>query len=240
MKFELGMPHLNYNGLDPVWMAKTLTEIHWTFLKDISSLNEQNQRLYASIIALRVDFDKGQDQYKEFDQAEIDSKIYKFNNQIYRSIHDISCKTNTAKAILDSIFVKKDLTSNTLIRDTPVHSNKEFETVNSINLEEHKALKKKYSVIENKSDYKELIFSPEAYFNGVKILYFANYINLVFLSEYMTFNKILDPIKKIEIFFFKNISPGDKVYGFTQKIGNIYETILMSDDKIMSYCRFAR
>jgi probable biosynthetic protein (TIGR04098 family) len=240
MKFELGMPHLNYNGLDPVWLAKTLTEIHWCSLKDISSLNELNQRLYASIIAFRADFDKGQDQYKEFAQAEINSKVYKFSNQIYRSTFEISCETNIAKATLDSIFVKKDLTSNTLVRDTPVHCNKEFETVNSINLEEHKELKKKYAVIENVNEYKELVFSPEAYFNGVKILYFANYINLVYLSEYLTFNKILDPIKKIEIFFFKNISPGDKVYGLTKQFDNVYETVLISDSKIMSYCRFTR
>lgn len=240
MRFELGMPHLNYNGLDPVWLAKTLTEIHWTNLKDISSVNDQNQRLYASIIAFRVDFDKGQDQYKEFAKIEIDDDIYKFNNQIYRSVFDIFSGTNSAIAMLDSIFVKKDLTSNTLVRDTPIRSNKHFETVDTINLEEHKELKKKYSVITNKEDYKELPFSPEAYFNGVKILYFANYINLVYLSEYLTFNKILDPLKKIEIFFFKNIQPGDKVYGHTQQKGNEYETVLISDDKIMSYCKFTR
>lgn len=240
MIFEIGMPHLNYNGIDPVWLAKTLTENHWTFLKPISSINEKNQRLYASVFALEIDFGEGQNFFKEFDDCEIRSKIYKFNNQIYRSKHVITCTGNTAHAIVDTIFVKKDLTSGSLVRDTPVGSNEEFKRIDTTFLTEHKELKKLYSIIENKEEYKELVFSPEAYFNGVKILYFANYINLVYLSEFLTFNQILDPIKKIKIFFFSNINSEDKVYGLSTKRDNTYETILRSEKGIMAYCSITR
>jgi len=240
MNFEIGMPHLNYNGIDPVWLSKTITENHWNFLKPISSINEKNQRLYASVFALEIDFGEGQNFFKEFDDAEIRSKIYKFNNQIYRSNHVITCTGNTAHAIVDTIFVKKDLTSGSLVRDTPVDSNGEFARTNTVFSTEHKEIKKLYSDIKNIDEYKELFFSPEAYFNGVKILYFANYINLVYLSEYLTFNQILDPIKKIKMFFFSNINPEDKVYGVSSKNNNTYETILRSEKGIMAYCSITR
>lgn len=240
MIFEIGMPHLNYNGLDPVWLAKTITENHWNFLKPISSINENNQRLYASVFAFEIDFGEGQDFFKEFDDAEIRSKIYKFNNQIYRSTHTITCTGNTANAIVDTIFVKKDLTSGTLVRDIPVKNNGNFEKTDNTFLTEHKELKKLYSVINNNDEYNELSFSPEAYFNGVKILYFANYLNLIYLNEYHTFNQILDPIKKLKIFFFSNINTGDKVYGFSSRKNSTYETILKSDKGIMAYCTITR
>jgi len=240
MNFEIGMPHLNYNGLDPVWLSKTLAENHWAFLKKISTINEQNQRLYASVFALEIDFGEGQDSFKEFDNAEIISKIYKFNNQIYRSKHAICCTGNTANAIVDTIFVKKDLNSNILIRDTPLQNSTVFENTSITFSSEHKEIKKKYIDIQNKEDYKDLLFSPEAYFNGVRILYFANYINLVYLSEHLTFNKIQSSIKKIKIFFFSNITPEDKIYGLTIKKNNIYETVLRSDERIIAHCLITR
>ncbi len=240
MIFEIGMPHLNYNGIDPVWLAKTLTENHWSFLKPISSINEKNQRLYASVFALEIDFGEGQNFFKEFDDAEIRSKIYKFNNQIYRSTHNITCTGNTAYATVDTIFVKKDLTSGTLIRDTPITNNEEFEKTNVTFSSEHKEIKKLYSSINNSNEYKELLFSPEAYFNGVKILYFANYLNLIYLSEYHTYRQILTPMKKLKIFFFSNINTEDKVYGLSSRKNNMYETILKSERGIMAHCTITR
>lgn len=240
MKFEIGMPHLNYNGIDPVWLSKTITENHWSFLKPISLINENNQRLYASVFALEIDFGEGQDFFKEFDDAEIRSRIYKFNNQIYRSTHSITCTGNTANAIVDTIFVKKDLASGTLVRDTPIEAHVEFEKISSVFSSEHKEIKKQLSNTENLNQYKELSFSREAYFNGVKILYFANYINLVYLSEYLTFNQILSPMKKLKMFFFSNIDINDKVYGLSSRKDNTYETILKSDQGVMAYCHITR
>lgn len=240
MKFEIGMPHLNYNGLDPVWLSKTLAENHWAFLKNVSSINDQNQRLYASVFALEIDFGEGQDSFKEFDDAEIMSKIYKFNNQIYRSKHAVCCTGNTANAVIDTIFVKKDLNSNILIRDNPIGSSANYDETTEIFIGEHKQIKKQLQEFEKISDFKELPFNPESYFNGVKILYFANYINLVYLSEYLVFQNILNPIKKVKIFFYGNINPGDKMYGYTRKKDNNYETILKSDNGIKSYCLIIR
>lgn len=240
MNFEIGMPHLIYNGLDPVWLSKTLADLHWGFLKNISSINLDNQRLYASVFALEIDFGEGQNFFKEFDQSKIRSKIYKFNNLIYRSTHSITCTGNTANAIVDTIFVKKDLNSGSLIKDSPIKTPDTFKTTETVFLKEHKELKKKYSVIQNADQYKELVFSPEAYFNGVKLLYFANYLNLIFLSEYLTFNTILNPIKKINIFYFKNVTPNDRIYGLTTQKGNEYETILMSNNSAISFCRIIR
>ena len=92
------MPHLNYNGIDPIWLSKTLAEIHWDFLKPISSINEKNQRLYASIFYFNVNFGQGQNLFKEFANTTIDSQIYKCNNQIYKSERTISSSFDTSVA----------------------------------------------------------------------------------------------------------------------------------------------
>jgi probable biosynthetic protein (TIGR04098 family) len=231
----LGMPHLNYNGLDPIWLVKTLGDNHWHLLKDIKRFNQGNERLYASFFACEINFNKGQSSFKEDDTLAIDSKIFKFNNLIYRSMHLASTDTSSAQIVMDSIFVKKDTTTGSLVKDEPVSIAKNIDSVDSVFLDEHKKLKKSLVNL-NISDFNELVFSPETYFNGVKILYFANYFNLVLLNEYITYNKILDPIKKMKVFFFKNISESDKVYGRTVKTDAGYETILMANNKPIAFC----
>jgi probable biosynthetic protein (TIGR04098 family) len=234
-KIKVGMPHLNYNGLDLVWLLKTSGDAHWSMLKDVKSFNENNQRLYASFFACEIDYNKGQDYFVENEEINLDSKIFKFNNQIYRSMHSVTGNQNVATLTMDSIFVKKDIASGSLIKDDPVASGKNIQTVSAVFLEEHKKMKKELTTLEIEK-FNKLVFSPEMYFNGVKILYFANYINLSLLNEYITFDKILSPIKKVKIFFFKNISEHDVVYGYTKNINNEYHTILMSNNKPISLC----
>ena len=231
----LGMPHLNYNGLDPIWLVKTLGDNHWHLLKDIKRFNQGNERLYASFFACEINFNKGQDSFKEDDTLAINSKIFKFNNLIYRSMHLVSTETSSAQIVMDSIFVKKDIATGSLVKDEPVSIAKNIDSVDSVFLDEHKKLKKSLVNL-NISDFNELVFSPETYFNGVKILYFANYFNLVLLNEYITYNKILDPIKKMKVFFFKNITESDKVYGRTVKTDAGFETILMANNKPIAFC----
>ena len=234
-KIKVGMPHLNYNGLDPVWLLKTSGDGHWSMLKNIKSFNENNQRLYASFFACEIDYNKGQDNFVENEEISLESKIFKFNNQIYRSVHSVIGNQNVATLTMDSIFVKKDMTSGALVKDEPVNSDNNIQTVNTVFLEEHKKMKKELATL-NIEKFNKLAFSPEMYFNGVKILYFANYINLSLLNEYVTFGKILNPIKKVKVFFFKNISEDDVVYGYTKNINNEYHTILMCNNKPISLC----
>lgn len=231
----LGMPHLNYNGLDPIWLAKTTGDHHWRLLKDINRFNQGNERLYASFFAVDIDFNKGQDKFKEDDNISIDSKIFKFNNLIYRSSHMISNENNMAQVTMDSVFVKKDISSGVLVKDEPISAAMHIDKVDAVFLDEHKKLKKQLVNL-NERDFNHLIFSPETYFNGVKILYCANYFNLVLLNEFVTYGKILDPLKKIKIFFFKNIAVDDKVYGRTVQTEDGYETVLMSNNKAIAYC----
>ena len=232
---KVGMPHLNYNGLDPIWLLKTLGDNHWSLLKDVKSLNQENQRLYASFFACEIDYNKGQNFFEENDIITLESKIFKFNSQIYRSMHSVTGNQNTASVTMDSIFVKKDKTSGNLVKDEPVSSGKNIDSVNTVFLEEHKKIKKDLVDLDP-TQFNKLMFSPETYFNGVKILYCANYFNLSLLNEYVTFGKILNPVKKIKMFFFKNISEHDDVYGYTKCIDNIYQTILMSNNKPISFC----
>ena len=231
----LGMPHLNYNGLDPIWLSKTLGDNHWSLLKDVKRMNQGNERLYASFFAIEIDFNKGQHTFNEYDSIEIDSKIFKFNNMIYRSHHFVKNDKNAAQVVMDSIFVKKDLVTGSLVKDEPVAAGRNIESVDSVFMDEHKRLKKEVSNLST-DDFNLLMFSPETYFNGVKILYCANYFNLALLNEYVTYKTILPPLKKIKLFFFRNISEHDQVYGRTTNVGNEYQTILISNNKPIGVC----
>ena len=238
LKIKVGMPHLNYNGLDPIWLSKTLGDCHWGLLNNVKTTDNQNQRLYASFFACEIDFNKGQNYFYENDDLHIQSKLFKFNNLIYSSSHLISSNKNVAKATFDSIFVKKDKDTNSLVKSEPKNSIINIESINSVFIEEHKKIKKKLFEKNNIAKFNKLIFSPEAYFNGVKILYFANYINLVMLNEFISYNQILPPIKKLKIFYFKNINWNDEVYGYTSinETSGAYETILVSNNIPIAFC----
>jgi hypothetical protein len=170
----------------------------------------------------------------ENDILKVDSKIFKFNNLIYRSSHTFSVKQNSASATFDSIFVKKDTQTGVLVKDEPANPGKLIDTVDETFLEEHKKIKRQLSTI-NYADFNELVFTPETYFNGVKILYCANYMQLAMLNEFLTFKEILNPIKKLKVYWFKNIEKEDKVYGRTLQKDNVYETILISNNKPIAF-----
>lgn len=240
MKIKLGMPHLTYNGLDPIWLAKQLGDNHWNLLKDIKSFNSDNQRLYASFFAGEINFNQGQNLFVENDTLEIQSKIFKFNNLIYRSVHTLQVQKNSATATFDSVFVKKDLIAGGLVKDEPAEASVQaIDIVDQTFLEEHTKIKKHLKTLKV-TDFKKLDFSPESYFNGVKILYFANYLQLALLSEFLTFKKMPLPIKKIKGYWFKNIEWNSVVLGKTVNHDNNYETVLISDNKPIGFFTITR
>lgn len=233
------MPHLNYHGLDQIWLLKTLGNNHWDMLSSIPAFTKDNERLYASFYGCSIDFNKGQDAYKEGETLAVDSNIYKFNNLIYRSNHVVTGPHNVTTATFDSIFVKKDVNTNGLIKDEPVHNVRTIESIDSVFIEEHKRVKKEFQTFDFNSLVK-LQFNPETLFNSVKILYFANYLQLVSQSEYQKFAEIQAPIKKILIYYFGNIAVTDSVYGITEKNNNIYTTTLIANNKVIAVCTITR
>jgi hypothetical protein len=231
---EVGMPHLVYHGLDPVWLLKYIGHKHWKLIEHVRPVNKDNQRLYASFFAAKIDFLNGQQSITEKSTLEIDSEVFKFNNLIYRTLHTV----NDISITLDSIFVRKDEIAG-LIKDEPAYSNIDIPYTKDTLLEEHSELKRSLLNLDT-SAMNELTFNPAAFFNGVKILYCANYLNLALLSEWITYQSLLDPIKQIEIFWFKNISVGDKVYGITSNNKNVFETVLVSNHRAIGFCRIYR
>ena len=240
MKITLGMPHLNYHGLDQVWLSKQLGHRHWELLGDGPAYSKNNERLYASFFCCSIDFNRGQDQYKEGDEVTVNSKVFKFNNQIYRSTHDIRGHRNISTAIFDSIFVRKDLATNTLVRDDPHAQGHEIAQTDFVFIEEHKKLKKELRSEDFSSNLVQLQFNPETYFNAVKILYFANYLNLVSQCEYLFYPELKAPIKQIKTYYFANIDPTDQVYGVTTKQDNVYTTKLVANDRAITVCNVSR
>lgn len=240
MKLTLGMPHLNYHGLDQVWLSKQLGHRHWELLGNGPAYSKTNERLYASFFCCSIDFNHGQDQYQEGDDITIDSKVFKFNSQVYRSVHNIQGHRNISTAIFDSIFVRKDLATNTLVRDDPHTHGHGIAQTDFVFIEEHKKLKKELRLEDFSNNLVRLQFNPETYFNGVKILYFANYLNLVSQCEYLCDPTIKNPIKKITTYYFANINPTDTVYGITTKQDNIYTTKLIANNKAIAVCNITR
>lgn len=228
----IGMPHLSYNGLDVIWLSKTVGDAHWNMLKGINSTNKDNQRLYASFFYGEIEFLESQNFYKENDTFTIDSSVFKYNHQIYRSKHQFI----NGSATFDSIFVKKSDTG--LVRDDPVEA-PTFEQTDTVSLLNHKALKKQLANVDI-SSFSPLVFNPEIYFNGVGILYCANYLNLVYLSEFNEYKKVLNPIQKMTVYYFGNVTEEDKIYGKSYIEGNKYITMLATDTKIICYCDIRR
>ena len=240
-KLKLGMPHLNYHGLDQVWLSKHLGNQHWEMLSKGPAKTKDNERLYASFFCASINFNQGQHLYQEGDDVEFDSKIFKFNGKIYRSMHTISNNNNTTTAIFDSIFVKKDLNSHALIKDEPDAGNiNDIAKIDRVFIDEHKKLKKELRESNITEELVELPFNPETYFNAVKILYFANYLNLVAQCEYQCIPELKQPIKDLTIYYFSNISAGDRVYGITTVDGATYTTKLYANNKAIAVCTINR
>jgi probable biosynthetic protein (TIGR04098 family) len=239
-KLQLGMPHLNYHGLDQVWLLKHLGDKHWSMLSKNPAVSTNNERLYASFFCCHVNFNKGQHCYSEFDTIEIDSKLFKFNNQIYRSVHDIYNSKNLTTVILESVFVKKNMITNKLIRDDPSNEMNKVDRIDKVFLEEHKRLKLEFKKSAVTKQLVKLQFNPETFFNSVKILYFANYLNLVAQCEFLFFPKLKESIKEITIYFFSNIEFSDTVYGVTHLENDIYTTTLVANDKVIAHAIIKR
>lgn len=233
------MPHLVYNGIDPVWLLKALGDTHWSLLRNVTSSHRGDKRLYASFFATEINLGSGQDFFKENSVVNVNSNLYRFNNGIYRSIHDIESTETAGSVILDSIFVRKDYDKGVLVKDEPDDQKIPCPNIEKTFLEDHSKLKRKF-VKERPTQLNELMFSPASFFNGVKILYCANYLHLALLNEWIEYQDVLKPIKKINIFWFSNIQAGDKVFGNTIKNGNEYITTLIANDKVISYIKILR
>jgi len=207
----LGMPQLNYNGLDEIWLLKTLGDIHWNKLGKVTDMFTAEDRYYASFFNVNIKFE--QESYEEGNKFDIESKLEKWNKKIYRSTH----KFGKGTATLDSIFVKKHKGG---LAKHDSNSTNYCDTIKNININQH-LFWKKYCKNYHKHDSHNiphkmvLPFNPILMFNGVKILYFANYVFLAQMAEWESDNTIRTPIREIQADMFGNIDVNDKVYAST-------------------------
>lgn len=237
----VGMPQLSYNGLDLVWLSKEMGSRHWTSLGPIKNSTEDGQRLYASFFYTNVKFidNYNQGSIHEDDSLDMRHTLYKFNRQIYRSVNDIVVNNRlVAQSSIESVFVKKVNDKNTLTRGNP--SDLSVPETTKISLAQHKQLKHQLQHPPASTGV-VIPFTPEFYFNGAKILYCSNYLNLVGLSEFLTFNQVQDPIRQVEIFYFSNLSPTDQIIGYTSQQGNVFTTTLYKNNQtVMCHATITR
>jgi probable biosynthetic protein (TIGR04098 family) len=235
-KIKLGMPHLNYNGLDETWLFKYLGNIHWDLLRSEVDMYSEDERFYASFFHIQLKFKSSQEAFKENDVLTIKSKLFRYDARVYRSEHTFGGST----MVMDTIFVKKNQTG--LVKYIPKHVNPKYGTVEDIGLAEYQQQKKRIFADTSCVNGNRLIFPPANVFNGVKILYCANYLFLVSLSEYVQHQKLFNPIKAIDINYYGNMDVADSLYGRTKlsEDEQSTQTYLTVNNLPISYCEIQR
>ena len=237
-KIKLGMPNLTYYGLDESWLFKFCGNIHWDLLHEKIDVWGEGERFYASFFHAQLEFADSQTSFKENDIICIDSELHRYNDKIYRSVH----KFNGGTLCMDTIFVKKQ-EQGSLVKYKPNQSNgKNCKQIDDIGIIEHQAKKKQLLSKSLDVTGNLLSFPPSSLFNGVKILYCANYLFLVSLSEFIECNKLLEPIKGINISYYGNMSISDQLFGKTlvAEDGKSTETILSVNHIPIAYCEITR
>ena len=237
-KIKLGMPNLTYYGLDESWLFKFCGNIHWDLLHEIIDVWADGERFYASFFHMQLKFDNNQNSFKENDVIHFDSELFRYNDKIYRTVHKFDGGTLT----MDTIFVKKQ-EQGSLVKYKPKEINDSTcKQIDNIGIVDHQ-IKKKQLLVNPLYDVGNLLsFPPSSLFNGVKILYCANYLFLVSLSEFVQFNKILGPIKEINISYYGNMSISDNLYGQSVLLEDekSTETILSVNYRPIAYCEITR
>lgn len=234
---KLGMPNLTYYGLDESWLFKFCGSIHWDLLHEIIDVWGEGERFYASFFHVQLKFDNGQDFFKENDVIYFDSELHRYNDKIYRSIHNF----NGGILTMDTIFVRKQEHGN-LVKYEPKQVDSNCKQLNDVGLVEHQSKKKQLLSQPLVDCGNLLLFPPNSLFNGVKILYCANYLFLVSLSEFVQCDKILGSIKEINISYYGNMSISDKLYGKTVLLADekSSETILSVNNSPIAHCEIKR
>jgi probable biosynthetic protein (TIGR04098 family) len=232
----LGIPNLSYHGLDQIWLFKTLGQLHWDLISKVP-LYSGNNRLYASFFFGEVNFGQGQDLFGESDNFNIESNLCRVSRSVYQTNHSFYNDHNIGRATLESIFVKKTQDSHQLIKDTPEQTiGNDIAIASDNSLNNFKKIKNSLSQHHEFDKFIKLQYNPELYFNCVKILYFANYLNLVAQSEFLHFPEVKSPIKNIKIYFFSNVTEFEQVNGLSLKDGDVYTTMLATKDRVIATC----
>lgn len=230
------MPNLNYNGLDETWLLKFCGNVHWDLLHEKIDVFGEGERFYASFFHVQLNFDNGQDSFKEGDIVKFNSDLYRYNDKIYRSVH----KFSGGELVMDTIFVKKQA-QGTLTKYKPKQIDDSVKQINDIGISVYQD--KKRNVMNNTTHVGNvLVFPPSNLFNGVKILYCANYLFLVSLSEFVQHKKMLGPIKEINISYYGNMSPVDILHGRSILLTDEQstETILSVNNNPIAHCEIKR
>lgn len=204
----LGMPELNYNGLDEVWVLKHCGNIHWDLLKKKVDMYSICGRFYASFFHVSLRFETDQSAFTEQQVISIESELTRYSTKIYRSVH----KFNGCVLIMDTMFVKKDDTG-ALTKYTPIAEIAGCKRVSDIGLKQYHSKKLIAMSSSEKHQGNLLVYPPSTVFNGVKLLYFANYLYLSLLSEFVQHKMPSTPIKMLDIYYYGNMSYTDSLYG---------------------------
>lgn len=222
----LGMPHLNNQGLDEIWLLKHLGELHWKMLDKVIEVTNP-RTFYASFFNVSINFDNDQSYYREFDKLKIESKLLKFNNKIFRSVHTFENGIVT----MDSIFVVKNKDGD-LEKHLPVFKDVEVESI-EIDLDDFQKAKKNFEVRKTN----QIVLPFKNLFNDAKILYFANFLFLVHQSEILE-NQVEDtrPIRKLKIKYFGNMKIGD----FIEANSTDGVTKIFANKKQICHCEIER
>lgn len=209
----INMPQMALEALSESWLFKELGALHWELIcnglntSSFDLKNENQDRLYATFVRIRLTSRKNLSYFIENDTAEFDGEISRFGNSMYFSNISFGTKNISFENELMTTFSIRNEGDNTkLAKSEP------YEVKNLIRKEdklpslgsEYRLIKKK--VLKElrlgdfvfKIDYNvDPIFThtyelnPYVDLNGVNLLYFAAYPIINDICEAKYFNKIL-------------------------------------------------
>lgn len=221
-QYLLGMPQLNFNGLDEIWLMKELGNTHWELLGEVTDMYSTNIR--PVFVDVLFEFDQGS--YNERDEITIDSSLFKIDHSTYVSFHNFG----EANVKLISKFPGSELDVPNQIKPIAVIDDSLYEYREQRRLLKTEIFDDSFSLVKPE-------LNPINVFNRRGALYCAEYIRISNMCNWLVNKGKLDsPIKKIRMMYFANMNPYDVIYGAIRR----NEMALIVDNKPISWCEVER
>ena len=231
---RLGMPQLALGGLSESWLLMECGHRHWTLLERILGVEARHMyddrgcRMYASFVAIHKS-GPSLAHFQEADEIVLESRIAALSSKRFLSSHFVAGRERVRIDMI-SAFVRKARPSDT---DTDVLHAAEWgrpgirplpplaaidSSLPALDREVRRGLDGPYMGLSLQPSSLSLAFvcrpCPAIDFNGVGLLYFARYIDLVDRAEWeclLVAGSSQPATVERRIFYFANLSPGDSV-----------------------------
>jgi len=255
-QISIEMPQMALGAMSENWFLKEIGSIHWQMLceglktKSSELKDEENQRLYATFVRIKVEYGLPLNQFKENENLKFKAKIKRFGESLYYSEIKSKAGNTEIKAKMMSSFSVRNANDNSqLLKSKPFSKINKIEELfeNDKFGEDYLAIKKqikhflkldKYKFLLNRKVVFEANYRLNPYYdmNGVGLLYFAAYPIISDFCEAQYFNQSFENEVRWEenystlsrdIFYYGNCNINDEI------IYKLHEFSFDDDGKVM-------